>query len=769
MKIQINEFRGIVPKIANDKIPNEHAQVAMDLKLATGELQAFKKSTTDLALPGSDYKTFFQYIDGSNAEWAYYDGIVFWARSPVADDTFNRTYFLGESGLPSKGTLTVDTTPTATDTMVIGATTFTFVAVGAGANPGDIEVGLNALEAQENITAAIEGTDGYNTAHATVEIDTPWSASNDLILRAKNHGVAGDSIATTETFTAGTNVFDAVTLGTTQAGQEDGEYRAFANDIDSSPWDFEADYYLPGADVGAAPTLAGYTGGGSTYKAYFYTHVSRYGEEGPGSAIDEVTDYASGRMDVDDIDYPAAADTHLTTAVGTNYPTVRVYRTSTTGTGQAAFLRVCEAYWFSASQTYVQGDFVFYDDGGGYDLYECTAGGGHGPAAWNGANFTQGEAVTDANLGTETFQYLGRRCPDNLTNLRQHPNGFFVASLNNTLYFSEPYGPWAWPEDYEIPLPAQIKGIGVYGQTIVVCTDANIYTFSGNHPTSLYKQKGPYQPCLSQRAVAETDLGVMFPALEGFQLVDATGEPRNVTADTFKPEDWEDYELETMHGTFYNKAYYGWYKSDTYEGSIIIDFLNKSITTGQDYHYAGNVSIANGIFRTIYPSNPADTSILNIAKWDKDETSYRNFTFRTKRYVMEYPVNFKVAQIIMDLDWYADVLTAAGGDLETLNATTWATTDWGYALGGPMNDFMANDQDMNGDDLFNIASLGLQAYIEFKVYVNGILKWTKQVTSNDMFKLPRGFKDKKWEFEMVGMIPVKRLTIATSTEEIARG
>jgi hypothetical protein len=38
-----------------------------------------------------------------------------------------------------------------------------------------------------------------------------------------------------------------------------------------------------------------------------------------------------------------------------------------------------------------------------------------------------------------------------------------------------------------------------------------------------------------------------------------------------------------------------------------------------------------------------------------------------------------------------------------------------------------------------------------------------------MFKLPRGFKDKKWEFEMVGMIPVKRLTIATSTEEIARG
>jgi hypothetical protein len=52
------------------------------------------------------------------------------------------------------------------------------------------------------------------------------------------------------------------------------------------------------------------------------------------------------------------------------------------------------------------------------------------------------------------------------------------------------------------------------------------------------------------------------------------------------------------------------------------------------------------------------------------------------------------------------------------------------------------------------------------VFVNGNLLFTKQVMDSDMFKLPRGFKHKKWEFGLEGMIPIKRMTVATSTEEI---
>jgi hypothetical protein len=339
-----------------------------------------------------------------------------------------------------------------------------------------------------------------------------------------------------------------------------------------------------------------------------------------------------------------------------------------------------------------------------------------------------------------------------------------VASKNNTLYFSEPFAPWAWPEDYQIPIDQEIIGIGVYGSTIVVATDGHIYTFSGPHPTSLYKTKLNFQPCLSQRALVETDEGVMFPSLEGFQHV-TSGGVANITAQMFDPEDWVNLEVETMHGTWYNKAYYGFYKSSDYQGYILIDTLNGAITTGVAYHWAGHVSLQSGKFKTIYSSDIADPTTLFISSWDSDATAYDKYTYKSPLYVLEKPANFKVAQVILDEDFVTDLIAALeeSSVLEDLNQTAW---DLGDRLRAPFNDFMFNEQSINGDTLFSLSSLGIQEYINFKVFVGGELKFTKQVDNCTMFKLPRGFRHKKWEWSVDGMIPIKRVTIATSTEEI---
>lgn len=116
----------------------------------------------------------------------------------------------------SQGTLTVDTQVTATDTMTIGSKVFTFVADGTESADGDISVGTDLATGQANIVAAINGTDGINTPHTLVSAAA--FATNDCVITALIGGTAGDTIATTETFTTGTNVFDAVTLGTTTAG-----------------------------------------------------------------------------------------------------------------------------------------------------------------------------------------------------------------------------------------------------------------------------------------------------------------------------------------------------------------------------------------------------------------------------------------------------------------------------------------------------------------------------------------------------------------------
>jgi len=116
----------------------------------------------------------------------------------------------------SQGTLTIDTQPTAGNTMTIGTKVYTFVPVGTANADGEVSVGTDLATAKTAIVAAINGTDSVNIAHT--QVTATAFAVNDCVITALIGGTAGDLIATTETFTAITNVFDAVTLGTTTSG-----------------------------------------------------------------------------------------------------------------------------------------------------------------------------------------------------------------------------------------------------------------------------------------------------------------------------------------------------------------------------------------------------------------------------------------------------------------------------------------------------------------------------------------------------------------------
>ena len=124
----------------------------------------------------------------------------------------------GDSTVKSQGTLTVDTQPTVMDTMTIGDVVYTFKAPEDTDTDGEISIGTDLATAQANIVAAVNGTDGINTANPYVTMAD--FAADAAVLTAIEGGTAGDLIATTETFTAVTNVFDAATLGTTTAGAD---------------------------------------------------------------------------------------------------------------------------------------------------------------------------------------------------------------------------------------------------------------------------------------------------------------------------------------------------------------------------------------------------------------------------------------------------------------------------------------------------------------------------------------------------------------------
>jgi hypothetical protein len=111
----------------------------------------------------------------------------------------------------SHNTLTLDTNPTATNTMTIGTTEYTFVSAEDFDTALEIPIGDAVADTQANVIAAIMGTDGVNAAHTLVTIGA--FADNVATITAKTGGTAGDTIATTETFTAETNIFSGETLG----------------------------------------------------------------------------------------------------------------------------------------------------------------------------------------------------------------------------------------------------------------------------------------------------------------------------------------------------------------------------------------------------------------------------------------------------------------------------------------------------------------------------------------------------------------------------
>lgn len=111
----------------------------------------------------------------------------------------------------ANGTLTLAAQPTAGDTFTIGAVTYIFVPVGTATGPCEVSIGADLAAAKLNLVAAINGTDGINDPHLLVSAGE--FVVNACAITALKGGTIGNSIATTETFTSGLNVFAAGTLG----------------------------------------------------------------------------------------------------------------------------------------------------------------------------------------------------------------------------------------------------------------------------------------------------------------------------------------------------------------------------------------------------------------------------------------------------------------------------------------------------------------------------------------------------------------------------
>jgi hypothetical protein len=443
-------------------------------------------------------------------------------------------------------------------------------------------------------------------------------------------------------------------------------------------------------------------------RAYVYTWVSTFGEEGPPSppVVDTGMVLGSWRIGVT---APTISDT-----TGRSLAFTNIYRTVTASDGTAN-------YYFVAQIPI--GTLTYLD------------------------------VIDDSTvIGNDTLQSTGWVAPpDDLKGMVAMPNGFFAGFRNNEVFFSEPYRPHAWPVAYSIAVPDDIIGLGVTGQTLVIMTTATPAAATGVHPSSMSLQRmAAQEPCLSRGSIVSSEEGVFYASPNGVVVVSPGAGAQLITKGLLSRQFWQDtINVSELRSTRFNGAYFsfgaqlnGCFEPTAFAGTAFEETVYGGTTTGVLLETRDG-RVAMQILATDAPVSSVQidqwTTEIFIQKgqgfywYDMSDARPRDpFIWRSKVYQAEKLKNFGAVRVFFTVPASLGVLSLASPPNHTL-----------------------------------VQTLGSQQYLLLRVYAGGTLVATREIQkSGELIRLPSGFKEERWQFELEGRVVVTNFQVATTAEEL---
>ena len=248
--------------------------------------------------------------------------------------------------------------------------------------------------------------------------------------------------------------------------------------------------------------------------------------------------------------------------------------------------------------------------------------------------------------------------PEDLEGFTVMPNGILIGWRDNELWFSEPYRPHAWPAKYNLHVDFPIVGIGVVGQTAVVCTEGAPYTCTGIRPDAMALSRIsslPY-PCVSKGSIVSTPEGVYYAAAIGLILV-APGGTQVATKGMLAQENWQKLiTLARLNAAILNGAYYcfsgvgeGCFESTAFE-TTAFEMLDYSGTMNGAVIEFSDARIAFNLLTSSLPTynvmqDPWSDEVLIIrggSVYQIDMTESANedqYRWKSRIYRMDIPTN----------------------------------------------------------------------------------------------------------------------------------
>ena len=459
--VKVNVFSGLRPRFPESLLPEHCATVAQNCDLAYGELRNTKDG--------------YSLYTMSNAPASIYteDGLTFFTwdtdvdavRSPLANDTFWRMYYAGQDGM-----LVADRRGMRTN----GGPPATSYLVGT---PRPTAAPTLTVAAPEQVTSS----------NATIKFKFHWEYGG---VKHQEQDITPDSVSNTD------YVFTPVTKDATTPETAFPVIRMTATWLRDGSQVF--DLYSPNSafeSTGGLYSLSiskqtdgkykitltqGIKESDKETRAYVFTQVNSYGEEGPPSDPALVTTSPVLPVTVT-----------LTKNQLTGYSPIKELRVYRTGTGTT----LTDYFYVGSINVLAAASITFTD------------------------------SVKAENLN-EVLASLNYYPPDQaLRGLMTLPNGILMAWKGNELHFSEPYKPWAWNPNNVKTLPHAVVGGIAHGSAAIVTTSAHPYMVSGVSSDAMTTSKiNVSQAGVSKWSIAVLDGAVVYASNDGIVTISgATG------------------------------------------------------------------------------------------------------------------------------------------------------------------------------------------------------------------------------------------------------
>lgn len=473
-------------------------------------------------------------------------------------------------------------------------------------------------------------------------------------------------------------------------------------------------------------TVSGGTGADVT-RAYVYTFVDSFGQEGqPSPSVLKV-----GK--IDGTWTLAGMETTVLSASERTVVSKKIYRTVFTNSGVATFRYVATVSLATTSYA----DTLAEDKVAGSTALESTS-------------FAE---------------------PPAMEGIVASPNGFLVGWAGNNVYFSEPYRPWAWPPEYTITTDFAILGAAYVDQTLVCVTASNPVFITGSVPSAVSVAKTEaIEAGVSAPSIVSAPDGVYFATKTGL-LRASSGGLENVTQKLIDSVDWsKTYGENIKSAARFETTYIGLLSAG---GGFILDWKDQRVA----YTELHNDLPFDMIWPDPWTGELHVMASNKVYVWGDPQYGRQNYLWRSKEFWLPQPVNMAALLISMETGddtnkpWGLQGSAATGTVVTPIPIEIDPQAVSSVLNQAGFNTFQLNEQGVvttppvNFEDSLSLPD-GVQAYVT--VYANKRRVWQGGVISDQLVRLPSGFKTVSWEFSIVSRTPIYSVRLATTAKELAR-